>query len=204
MNNVLYTIGHSQHDLEKFVAMLKKHKINHLLDVRSTPYSQFASNYNREHIKTVLNDTGIQYTFMGTFFGARPDDKSLYTKEGYLDFDKARKTDRFQAGVENVIKGIKSGNKISLMCTEKDPLECHRAIMVARTFHEQGIDVQHIMSDGNLQSHDELEQRLLDIYFPERYQFTLFEEQKTDKEYLEEAYIRHNAKIGYYKDDSNE
>jgi len=200
MNNVLYTIGHSQHDLDYFIHMLKTYGINYLLDVRSTPYSQFAANYNREQIKAVLNDVEIQYTFMGTYFGARPDDKELYTKEGYLDFEKARKAERFQTGVENVVKGIRAGNKIALMCTEKDPIECHRAIMVARTFYERGIDVQHIMADGVLQSHDVLEQRLLNMYCPDRHQISLFEDSKTDEECLREAYQRHNAKIGYHKD----
>lgn len=204
MNNILYTIGHSQHDLEYFISMLKKYGINHLLDVRSTPYSQFATNYNREHIKDVLRDAGIQYTFMGTYFGARPDDEKLYTKEGYLDFEKARKTGRFGAGVENVIKGIQIGNKISLMCTEKDPIACHRAIMVARTFYERGIDVQHIMADGGLQSHEMLQQRLLDLYFPDRYQFSLFEDAKTDDECLMDAYQCHNAEIGYHKEQTEE
>lgn len=200
MSNILYTIGHSQHELEYFVSILKRHGINHLLDVRSTPYSQFATNYNRENIREVLKNAGIQYTFMGTYFGARPDDEELYTREGYLNFEKARKTDRFKMGVENIIRGIQAGNIISLMCTEKDPIACHRAIMVARTFYECGIEVQHIMADGTLQSHEILQQRLLDIYFPNRYQFSLFEDAKPDDECLIEAYQCHNAQIGYHKE----
>lgn len=204
MKNVLYTIGHSQHELEYFVKMLNEYDINYLLDVRSIPYSQFAANYNREHIKAVLNNVGIKYIYMGSYFGARPDDEDLFTKEGYLDFEKARKCDRFKAGVENVIKGIREGNSISLMCTEKDPIECHRAIMVARTFYELEVEVQHILGDGSLQSHDVLEQRLLELYFSNRHQITLFQDSKTDDECLREAYRCHNAKIGYYKDNSVE
>lgn len=198
MKNTLYTIGHSQHDLKYFIRMLKKYKMNYVLDVRSMPYSQFASDYNRENIKAVLNRAGIQYTFMGTYFGARPEDKSLYTKEGYLDFDKARMSAKFRVGVKNVIKGIETGHNISLMCTEKDPLECHRAIMVARTFYEQKINVQHILADGSLQSHAVLNERLVELYFPDRHQLNLFMASKSDNEYLEEAYKCHNEKIGYH------
>lgn len=68
MNDILYTIGHSQHDIGYFISMLKTYGINHVLDVRSMPYSQFASNYNRDNIKAVLKMEGIKYTFMGDFF----------------------------------------------------------------------------------------------------------------------------------------
>lgn len=204
MSRVLYTIGHSQHDVEYFIDMLRKYSINYVLDVRSTPYSQFAENYNRENIKAALKKARIEYFFMGNYFGARPEDRTLYSKDGYLDFEKARKSAKFQNGVDNVIKGIRAGNNISLMCTEKDPLECHRAIMVARTFFDKGVDVQHILADSSLQSHDVLNQRLINMYFPDRYQMSLFaSENKSDEEYLDEAYRRHNKKIGYHIDISN-
>lgn len=204
MSRILYTVGHSQHNVEYFIDMLRKCNINYVLDVRSTPYSQFAENYNREKIKVSLRGANIEYSFMGNFFGARPEDRALYSKEGYLDFEKARNSTKFQSGVNNVIKGIQAGNNITLMCTEKDPMECHRAIMVARTFFERGIEVQHILADGSLQSHDVLNQKLIDLYFPDRYQISLFSsENKSEEEYLEEAYRRHNKKIGYHLDTSN-
>lgn len=201
MSRILYTIGHSQHDVEYFIDMLRKYDINYVLDVRSTPYSQFAENYNRENIRAILKKAGIEYSFMGSYFGARPENRTLYSKDGYLDFEKARNSVKFQNGVNNVIKGIGEGNNITLMCTEKDPIECHRAIMVARTFFERGVDVQHILADSSLQSHDVLNQRLINMYFPDRYQMSLFvSENKSDKECLEDAYRIHNKKIGYHLD----
>lgn len=201
MSRILYTIGHSQHDVEYFIDMLRKYDINYVLDVRSTPYSQFAENYNRENIRAILKKAGIEYSFMGSYFGARPENRILYSKDGYLDFEKARNSVKFQNGVNNVIKGIGEGNNITLMCTEKDPIECHRAIMVARTFFERGVDVQHILADSSLQSHDVLNQRLINMYFPDRYQMSLFvSENKSDKECLEDAYRIHNKKIGYHLD----
>lgn len=199
MKDMLYTIGHSQHKTEYFIEMLNEYNINYILDVRSTPYSQFASEYNRENIKATLSGAGIQYAFMGNYFGARQEDRSLYTSEGYLDFDKVRKSARFQLGLHSVVKGIKSGNKIALMCTEKEPIECHRAIMVARTFFEIGIDVQHILQNKELQSHAELNRQLLDIYYPDRYQISLFSEKnRSEEENLIEAYKLQNRKIGYH------
>lgn len=203
MNNTLYTIGHSQHNIEYFIYMLQKYGINYVLDVRSTPHSQFAENYNLENIKIALKKAGVEYSFMGSYFGARSEDINLYSKDGYLDFEKTRKSVKFQNGVNNVLKGIQEGNRITLMCTEKDPIECHRAIMVARTFHEKKINVQHILPDGSLQSHDVLNNRLLELYFPNRYQISLFpSENKSDEEYLEEAYRNQNKKIGYHMDAS--
>lgn len=201
MKKRIYTIGHSQHSIDYFISMLEKYDINYVLDVRSTPHSQFAEAYNRERIGIALKRADIEYVFMGSFFGARPKDKTLYSKEGYLDFEKVRKDVKFQSGVDNVIKGIQEGNNITLMCTEKDPLECHRAILVARTFYDRGIDVQHILADSSLQSHDELNERLVDMYFPDRYQISMFAcDNKTDEECLEESYRYQNKKIGYCLD----
>ncbi len=203
MNDVLYTIGHSQHKTEYFIEMLKVYRINYVLDVRSTPYSQFASDYNKENIKKVLSNVGIQYGFMGRYFGARQEDRNLYTDEGYLDFERTRRSIPFQVGMQNVMKGVQLGYKIALMCTEKDPMECHRAIMVARTFYENGLDVQHILWDKTLQSHAVLNKRLLDLYYPDRNQMSLFfEDNKSEEEYLQEAYERQNEKIGYHIQDT--
>lgn len=165
--------------------MLKTYNINYVIDVRSAPYSQFAPMYNRENLKIHLKKFAIRYVFMGKNFGARQEEDSLYSIEGYLDFAKVRNSINFLNGINNVLKGIAEGNRIVLMCTEKDPIECHRAIMVAKIFYESVVDVEHIMSDGKLQSHSELNERLMNMYFPDRKQISLFAE--------------HNLKIFYFK-----
>lgn len=200
MANTIYTIGHSQHSLDVFLGLLKKYDINYVLDVRSTPYSQFASDYNREMINRYLEMNDIRYSFMGKYFGARQEDSTLYAPEGYLDFKKVRQSDLFKRSFENVMQGIKSGYHISLMCTEKDPIDCHRTIMVAKAFHENDVTVKHIMPDGNLQTQKDIENRLLQMYFPDRMQISLFDENnKSDEEYIELAYVQQNKKIGYHK-----
>lgn len=196
----LYTIGHSQHEFEYFIDLLKKYEINYLLDVRSTPYSKYAEIYNKEMLSSLLSTKGIKYSFMGKFFGARPDNVELYNEEGYLDFEKVSYSDLFIKGMENVNLGLKRGNNIVLMCTEKDPIDCHRAIMVARAFSLRGIDVKHILSNGKYQTQQELDERLLDKYFPNRAQLSIFNYDKVInvEENIKLAYRERNKEIGYH------
>lgn len=202
----LYTIGHSQHTIDYFVGLLREYDIKYLLDVRSTPYSKYAEQFNREQLERDLQNAGIKYAFMGTYFGARPDDKSLYCDEGYLDFERVRKSPRFLKGFDNVTKGLEQGNNIALMCTEKDPFDCHRAIMVSRAFDLADIEVGHILEDAKLQSQKELNERLLNKYYPDRAQMNLFDylnplNVKEESDYLGMAYEQRNKEIGYRPED---
>ena len=196
----LFTIGHSQHNVEYFISMLKKYNINYVLDVRSIPYSKYAEQYDRQNIEKYMSYNGIRYSFMGKFFGARPKEKELYCAEGYLDFEKVRKSERFLKGFKNVMLGLQQGYNIVLMCTEKDPFDCHRAIMVSRAFELAKVEVNHILADGNLQHQNKLNARLLDKYFPERDQIMLFDDINKTKQtnYLNMAYVLRNKEIGYH------
>lgn len=195
----LFTIGHSQHTPEYFMHLLKRHGVNYVLDVRSTPYSKYAEQFNKENIYSFLAKNGIKYSYMGKYFGARPTELELYSSEGYLDFEIVTQTERFHIGMENVILGLERGNRIALMCTEKDPFDCHRAIMVARAFDVNGIEVNHILSDGKIQTQAELDERLVDAYYSDREQLTLFNYQNitSEEEYIAQAYRNRNKEIGY-------
>ena len=118
MDNILLSIGHSQHNVDYFLDLLRSHNVNYILDVRSTPYSQFAASYNRENIKDTLKRNGVGYAYMGDYFGARPRDYSMYSQNGYLDFEKVANSEKFKIGFYNVEKGVKQGNRIAFMCTE--------------------------------------------------------------------------------------
>ena len=139
---------------------------------------------------------------MGKFFGARPDDKSLYTSDNYLDFEKMRSSELFKKGLDNVMKGLDEGNNIVLMCTEKDPMDCHRAIMVSRGFALKGIEVNHILPDGKLQSQKELDERLLNLYYSDRNQISFLSNisEIPEEDLLVEAYKKRNAEIGYHNE----
>lgn len=195
----LFTIGHSQYHTNYFISLLNKYGIDYVLDVRSTPYSNYAQQYNKENICNELSATNIIYSFMGKYFGARPQNIELYTKEGFLDFESVRETQEFNKGIQNVILGLSQGYKIALMCTEKDPMDCHRAILVARAFEPYGIYAKHILPDGRILTQQQLNEQLLQKYFPDRKQLSLFTytKQKSEEEYLAEAYQKRTAEIGY-------
>ena len=202
MDKILLSIGHSQHIVDFFISLLKEHSVNYILDVRSTPYSQFASEYNRENIKTILERSRIAYTFMGNYFGARPSDDSLYSSNEYLDFEKVANCLNFRKAFASVIKGVEQGYRIAFMCTEKDPIECHRAILVTNAFYKAGFSIEHIMPDSTIQTQEDINERLLDMYYPNRNQLSLFAtENLSSEQYLINAYKKQNKKIGYHIED---
>jgi uncharacterized protein (DUF488 family) len=195
----IFTIGHSSHDIEVFLELLKQHRINCIADVRSMPYSQYTPQFNTEGLTRFLKRNGILYIFFGRELGARQDDSSLYTPEGFLDFEKVSKTKIFQTSIERLKIGIDKGFRVALMCSEKDPIDCHRNIMVAREFYKNDYSVNNILYDGNLQSQEIIEKRLLDMYFPDRMQPVLFDlENKSEADLIIDAYKLRNRDIGYY------
>lgn len=197
----LFTIGHSLHSIGDFVELLKVHNINFLIDVRSVPYSKYATQFDREALQDKLELSKICYSFMGQYFGARPSDQQMYDANGQVDFERVRASARFQRGIDNILLGLKKGYNITLMCVEKSPFDCHRAILVARAFEERDVDVTHILADGTVQSQQAFNQRLLTHYFPDMKQMSLFQESiyMHDAEYICEAYRKRNKEIGYVR-----
>lgn len=196
----LYTIGHSLYDKEKFLKLIKDYNISYLLDVRSTPYSKYAPQYNADVIGKYLEENSVRYVPMGKRFGARQKDMSLYDEDGILDFSKTRQTVFFQNAVGSVLKGLDSGSNIVLMCTEKNPIECHRTILISKAFYDIGVPVKHILSNGKYITQENINDELLNMYFPDRAQMTLLDMVngvRDDKELLEEAYRKRNKEIGY-------
>ena len=73
--------------------------------------------------------------------------------------DRIAEAPTFQSGLQRVIQGSQQF-RLALMCAEKDPLECHRALLVSRHL-AYAANLQHIRADGSLESHDEAETRLM-------------------------------------------
>ena len=157
---VVLTVGHSNHSLEAFVALLLQHGVTALADVRSAPYSRFNPQFNRKALDASLEAVGIRYVFMGRALGGRPDDPSCY-EDGRVRYDRLAKTPLFREGLERIVDGA-GRERIALMCAEKEPLDCHRTILVGRNLAERGVTVAHILADGALEPHDETMGRLLD------------------------------------------
>ncbi|WP_373537258.1 DUF488 family protein [Microcoleus sp.] len=156
----LFTIGHSNQSIESFLLLLKKHGITAVADVRSNPFSRYLPHFNKSEITAFLSAAGIQYVFLGKELGARPEDLSCYDTEGKALYDRIAATPLFSAGIQRLLKGA-ANYKISLMCTEKDPITCHRTILVCHKLKAFNLQIKHILSDGNLESHQDLEARLL-------------------------------------------
>lgn len=190
MNSTVYTIGHSTHPAEKVVDLLRRHRVTTLTDVRSRPYSRMNPQFNREAFSTELKAVGIAYVFLGRELGARSEDRNCYV-EGKVQYELLARTELFQAGLERVIQGMTS-HRVALMCAEKDPLTCHRAILVCRHLVARGVDVKHILEDGRLESHDDAISRLLrELGLPE---CDLF---RSRNEIVEEAYSKRGEQIAY-------
>lgn len=195
----LYTIGHSSQSLEEFLTLLQRHGINCVVDVRSVPASKYAPQFNEESIKTFLKLHGIQYLPFGNEFGARRTD--CINDEGQVDFEVAVTTPLFQQGVKRLMKGLERGFSIALMCSEADPLECHRFSLVSRYFHNQGIEVLHILKDAKLATHSEVEKRLVNEFLhSHKYHLSEVDElfgTYTAEDQLKDAYRLKNKEIGY-------
>lgn len=190
MPGYVFTIGHSTHAQERLIALLQQHDITALCDVRSTPYSRINPQFDREELKQSLGLRGIKYVFLGKELGARSEDPGCY-EQGKVQYDRLAQTDLFRRGLLRVREGT---NKYSLvlMCAEKEPLQCHRSILIARYLIDIGLHVQHIHADGRLESHTDALSRLVKILnLPERDMF------RSREELLADAYRRQEERIAY-------
>ena len=146
MSNTVYTIGYSGYhqDMARFVSDLKVHGINVVADVRTSPYSKFSPEFNREAIQAGLRSAGLKYVFMGDELGARPADRHCYV-DGAVDYDRIVAADFFKHGLDRVQTGVSRGYVITLLCAEKDPIDCHRNVLVAHSLAKRGIDIKHLI-----------------------------------------------------------
>jgi uncharacterized protein (DUF488 family) len=158
---LVLTIGHSNHSLDAFVALLQAHQVDALADVRSAPYSRFAPQFNKDSLQGAMKAHDIKYVFLGRELGARPQDPACYAN-GRVQYDRLARTDLFVSGLTRIIRGA-AEHRIALMCAEKEPLECHRTLLVGRALDERGIAVEHILPDGRLETHADAMARLMTV-----------------------------------------
>ena len=160
-SGTVLTIGHSTHALEAFVALLQRHQVTAVADVRSAPYSRFNPQFNRDSFADALDAQGIRYVYLGDSLGGRSGDPACY-EDGRIRYDRVATTESFKRGLARVVHGA-AKHRIALMCAEKEPLDCHRTLLVARALDERGVDVAHIHAGGGLERHREAMDRLLGI-----------------------------------------
>lgn len=203
----LFSVGHSNYEIDEFVSLLQKHGVSAVADVRSHPYSRFLPHFNRAILQEFLAKEGIYYVFLGRELGARPGNRECYV-DGKAIYERIAATEAFHEGIQRVLNGSKK-HKLSLMCAEKDPLTCHRAVLVCQHLKHFDLNINHILKNGDLESHDHLEERMLTKHgfteFAEasqgETQLSLFEQQNnglpTREECLKEAYKIQSDKIAY-------
>ena len=143
----IYTIGHSTHEIEDFLDLLTQVGIDVVVDVRSSPYSRYVPQYNRENIQRSLERAGIEYKFRGRHLGGRPKDITCY-KEGEVDYDLLRQKEWFHQAIDGLLELASEPGNIALMCSEADPSSCHRHNLLARVLVDRDVTVLHIVSDA--------------------------------------------------------
>lgn len=199
MNYRLYTVGHSNQTQEEFLHLLRKHDVNCIVDVRSVPASKYAPQFNEDMLRWFLKGNGIQYLHFGDEFGARRFDS--LNEDGQVDFELAMQTPNFLHGVQRLMRGLERGYSIALMCSESNPLECHRFAFLSRYFHEHGLDVQHILKDATLAPHATLEHDMIEEYKKSRKHrlpdIDVLFGSYTEEDQRQDAYRLKNKEIGF-------
>jgi uncharacterized protein (DUF488 family) len=194
--SIIYTVGHSTHEISYFLELLKEYSVNCLVDVRSVAASRYNPQYNQKALVKSLQDNGIQYIHMPAEFGARHTDPALLNEEGQVDFIKVQNSAAFRSGVERLRVLINSGLTVALMCAEGDPLDCHRFSMISVALQRDGFDVYHIMKDQTVKTNAELEMQLLKKYKKKLSQPDIFN-QPASRDQVKEAYRLRNKDIGF-------
>lgn len=155
----LFTIGYSGLDDAEFARLLVKNGVNVVCDVRSTPYSIYKPAFSRRAFREFLNASAIKYIFLGEQLGARPKDRSCYV-DGQATYERISGTSLFKEGLDRLRTGVEKLN-LALVCSERDPIECHRAILVCRNLPDLRSRISHIHTDGSVESQDDFEERLV-------------------------------------------
>jgi len=154
---MLYTIGHSNHAIEKFIGLLRQHGIKTLCDVRTHPFSRFSPQHSQKLLKASMADAGIDYIFLGKELGGRSNNPACY-RDGVVQYELLAEQPCFTEGIKNLMQEM-GHHCTTVMCAERDPIQCHRALLVAQSIFESGTPVNHIHPDGSLETHEEMKSR---------------------------------------------
>ncbi len=190
MNEPVLTIGHSNHSITFFIDLLRHYGVTAVSDVRSHPYSRYAPQFSYDALREALRGQGIAYAFLGRELGARSQNPACYIN-GKAQYGLIAREPLFKQGIIRIRHGIEH-YRIALLCAEKDPLDCHRAILVARYLVKTGLSVSHIHANYELETHDSLENRLLKI-------LNISEDDifKCRESFIEEAYSVQGQRLAY-------
>lgn len=147
----IYSIGHSNHEIGKFLELLEQHGIEMLVDIRSVPSSKYSSQFDQAALRQSLKDLGIGYKYLGKSLGGRPEDSLVLNSEGKIIRELIEQKDWYQRGIKELIETSRKHKRIAFMCSEEDPTHCHRGYIVSNTLIAMGIRVLHIRASGEAQ-----------------------------------------------------
>jgi uncharacterized protein (DUF488 family) len=185
------TIGHSNHPVEQFIALLRAHTVTAVADVRSMPFSRRYPQFNKDRLDAALKEAGIAYVFLGKELGARTSDLTCYDENGRVSYGRIAQTAVFQAGIDRVVQGA-GKYRLAMMCAEREPLDCHRTFLVTPAVEARGLPVAHILADSRLEAHRDAMLRLAgSMRLPRSDMF------RSQDELIAEAARRQEARIAY-------
>ena len=160
--STVLTIGHSTHATPVFIDLLQRHGVSALADIRAVPYSRFNPQFNRETLSDSLDACDIVYGFLGQELGGRSEGPACY-EFGRISYERLSRTHSFQKGLDRLAR-CANEYRLALMCAEREPLECHRCLLVAPALEARGVSVAHIRPDAGLETHGDAMGRLLAMY----------------------------------------
>jgi len=154
----VWTVGHSNHDLEVFIHMVERHRIACLVDIRSHPYSRFAPHFNRDQLQRSIEACGIRYAFLGEALGGRPQREDHFDADGRALYDKMAIEPAFREAIGRLLRGACT-HRLALLCSCGQPQGCHRRLLVGKVLCERGAELRHILPDGDVLSERTVELR---------------------------------------------
>ena len=193
----IFTIGHSTHTLDNFLAILQSQAVDCVVDVRSVAASKFNPQFNKHELSFFLKCNDIVYMHMPKEFGARHNSPALLDEEGKVDFRKVVQTGEFLSGIARLETGIAKGFTIALMCSESEPFDCHRFSMVSYALEARGIKVDHILKNKSIISNTKLEHRLITKYEKWLPTPSIFDPDISPEQVLAQAYRLRNKDVAY-------
>ena len=177
------------------MTLLRKAGVTAVADVRTSPWSRHTPQFNRETLAGSLKSEGLAYVFLGAELGGRPSGAHLFDA-GVADYEAMAREDTFKKGLDRVVTGART-HVVALMCAEREPLDCHRCLLVSRRLQDLGLSVAHIHSDGAIEPHEATEGRLLVCEGLEHED--IFEDRESR---LARAYVQRARKVAYAEAES--
>ena len=156
----ILTVGHSNMRLQEFIDLVGGQGIDILVDTRSKPYSRWVSHFGRESLRDAAREAPFEYRYMGDSLGGKPSDRKFYRRDGTVDYEAITREPSYVAGIEHLMR-LANDRVVCLLCTEEDPIQCHRRLLIGKTLGEQGVILRHLRKQGLFEDEESVQRRYL-------------------------------------------